>query len=47
MWYAVGLGREYGHKFVKIFMDELVQWDGVVQHNDVHGRSIGAFYWRR
>ena len=33
----LGLGAEYGHKFVNISLDDLVQWDGVVQRDGVRG----------
>ena len=42
----MGIGGAYGHKFIKIFMDELVWRDGVVKHYGMKGLSYGAQYWR-
>ena len=31
----LGLGGSYGYKFVNIYMDDLIQWYGLVQHDGV------------
>ena len=36
----LGLGGSFGHKFVNIFLDELVWWDGVVKQDGVWGGII-------
>ena len=38
------IGGEYGHKFLKRFLDELVWWDRVVQNYVVWVGSAGALY---
>ena len=37
----LGLGGTYGYKFVNIYMDELIRWYGLVQHDSV----CGGFIW--
>ena len=44
--YSIILGGSYGHKFKPIELHELVDFDGVVAKDGVHGGSIGEMYWR-
>jgi hypothetical protein len=40
----IGLGGSYGHRCKKIVLDDLVQFDGFVIHDDVKGGSNGAIH---
>ena len=42
----LGLGRAYGHKFVDVFLYELVWWDGVLEHDGTWEALAGDMYRR-